>query len=204
MTTLATVAQFSRYLNRELAPSQQSQAELILAGATGVIQRYTGQHLLLVEDDEVTLRGNPTGELVLPQRPIVDVSEVSLDGNALVEDLDWTLIGDTLHRGGPLWGLDGDDGSVDSTLSWGSRRIRISVVYSHGYAAGSVPDDLVVICCAAAARCVTNPTGATSVSIGQFSAGFGSFFTGSPMLLAEEKRTLRPYRQGRAGRSASL
>lgn len=121
-------------------------ADLALASASAVIRRWTRQQITLVTDDIVTLRVLTEQELVLPQKPVLDVSQVRV--NSLVLQ-DWVLSGDRLLRTGGWRRLPGTATYPDPGL--------VEVTYSHGY--DEIPDEVRAVCIDLAAMSVTNPGG---------------------------------------------
>ncbi|MFE2140186.1 hypothetical protein ACFXA3_00200 [Streptomyces sp. NPDC059456] len=121
-------------------------ADLALASASAVIRRWTRQSITLVEGDVVTLRVLDERELVLPQRPVVSVSQVRVNGLVLQ---DWVLSVDRLLRAGGWRHLPGTTTYPDPGL--------VEVTYTHGYA--EVPDEVRAVCLDLAAVSVTNPGG---------------------------------------------
>jgi hypothetical protein len=87
---------------------------LLLDLASGVIRRFTGQHLDLVEGDQVEFGPTTRTTLFLPERPVNAISEVTVDAVA-TDDFDWTR-----------WG------TIENVPSgeWSAGAI---VTYDHGY-----------------------------------------------------------------------
>lgn len=75
-------------------------ATLLLELATGEVQGAVLQRLLLVEDDEFTdLLGTTDAWLELPERPVVDLSSLTIDGgDELVAGTDFKRFGARLWR----------------------------------------------------------------------------------------------------------
>jgi len=186
-----------------LTEAQLSRAPALLADASTKIRAYTRQHISLVDDDEMLLR--PVGvELRLPQRPVVDVTEVVAVGWGGLPDL-------TLPVG--TWGWDGLDIVNVRPLSsewwinlpeaWaeGDGPNTFRVTNSHGY--DPVPDDVVAVACSMVLRVLTSPSaveGLTSERIGQYSYQMGQFAgggtAGSSVRLSEDDKTdLARYRR---------
>lgn len=137
-TPLATVEQLSDHLHKTL-DSAALAAEQAVNAASAAIRSYTRQTLTLVEDDEVVLRGTWRDQLDLPEVPVVEVSDITgVDVGVLVAS-SWTLVGSGVHRSG----------------GWLGPGVALSVTYTHGFA--TIPDDLVAVCLALAARTFDNP-----------------------------------------------
>lgn len=95
--------------------------KIALDGACEAVRREMHRTLNLVVDDEITLDGNSTGALMLPQRPVHEVIDVTIDGEVVdadVLDLD-------VERG-ILSFTDGE--------TWWSQKGGIALTYTHGYA----------------------------------------------------------------------
>lgn len=123
-----------------------------LDAATAAIRTYLGQHVTLIEDDEVTLDGNDRSMLFLPELPVSAVTSVTVDGVAQTYvpdayDYTWTA-GGVLHR--------------RNASTWGYLPQSIVVVYTHGYA--DIPEDIRSACLRLAVRDLVNPQRASSES----------------------------------------
>lgn len=177
----ATAGMLATRLQRTFTDDQVDQANRVLEDATAAIIAYCRQTIYFVEDDSVTLRGTWGYRLELPQQPVVEVASVTVDG-VLLDDTEWTLVGNEIRRGT-------SDDWPSTRLHWGGPDTEVAVVYSHGHT--DDPPIATSICLAMAARCVANPIGAQAETLGAYSVTYGAFFTGSPTLLAEEKRQLR-------------
>ena len=94
---------------------------IALDGACEAVRRELHRTLNLVEDDEIVLDGNATGTLILPERPVHEVSDVTLD-DAAVEDEFYYLD----KERGVLYFNEG------SIWTWGKGNITLT--YTHGYA----------------------------------------------------------------------
>lgn len=175
----ATVAQLEQRLGRTLTTTQRQQALAMIGEASAEVAGFCRQTIARVTAHEVTLAGCYATGLVLPERPVVEVTAVSIDGDALDS---WTLTGDTLYRGA----TDDDD---RFRLGWGGPGNAVALTYTHGYA--DIPPLITKTVIAMVVRTIANPTGVTSESMGQYSVTFGSYFTGSPCLIPAERRALR-------------
>jgi hypothetical protein len=157
-------------------------ADLALASASAVIRRWTRQTITRVVDDVATLRIIDCGELVLPQRPVVSVSQVNV--NALVLN-DWVLSGDRLLRTGGWRQLPGTTTYPDPGL--------VQVTYTHGW--GEVPDEVRAVCLDLAASTLTNPAMLRQETIDDYSRTFASETLGAGSLSAGHKEVLSDYRR---------
>lgn len=128
-----------------------------LGRASARVRGYTRQTITEVVGDQVTRTAFEP--IRLPQRPVQQVTSVTfLDGDPIEE---FTLVGSL------LWLRDlaefsrvfGDD-QFDFPLFLGRRHcdpVTVTVTYDHGYT--EVPDDLVEVVCAVAARMARTPPG---------------------------------------------
>ncbi|HEX5995677.1 MAG TPA: hypothetical protein VFY84_11095 [Jiangellales bacterium] len=97
---------------------------LLVEIGTAVVQAETGQRLVEVVDDPVTLLGTTDAWLDLPQRPVTAVTSVSVDGQAISEG---TTTGTYRRFGARLWRDCG------WATCW-TEPSTVEVVNTHGYA----------------------------------------------------------------------
>ena len=95
--------------------------KIALTGACEAVRRELYREVNLVEDDEVVLDGNNTDALILPERPVHEVSNVTMDGEA-VADEDLYL---DIERGILF---------LTSGAYWSRGKGNIELTYTHGYA----------------------------------------------------------------------
>lgn len=185
----ADVDELAAYLQRSFSPAEETTAELLLEIASGTIRDYTLQTIDLVEGDELALVGANGRRLWLPERPVLDVASVTVDGQ---------LTPATAYR----WTSEGELGllpwewSVNTSGAsghWGGPHATVTVVYSHGYAV--TPPAIKGVCLALAARGMAAPdAGAvTQTSLGSFSESYSR--EAAMTLTAAEERKLRRYRR---------
>lgn len=163
-------------------------AVIALEAASDFIRAYCGQDFKLLEDDEITLDGNDRATLLLPQLPVIAVSEVAIDAD-VVDATDYRLMDHGILQ------------RIDSGC-WPRGYGNITVTYDHGYVlpgtdleVGQVPlpADLQAACAAIAARAGEAGAGATtSETIGSYSVTYGDAETAG--LTASELATLQLYR----------
>lgn len=201
MAEFCTVADLEEFLGVAVPAERVAQAEAAIRGASAAIQNYTKQTIELVDDDEVTLDVLPgMRRLFLPQLPVIAVATVTEDGTAL--DL-------TDHY---LW--SGGGVLYREVRPWTQGTAKVAVVYSHGYAPGSYPDEIWDVCRRAASRAyqaglrasaVAGVPGVQGQTIGDYQVQLGSEQSGgagesvlgasaSPILLRSEKEQLAAYR----------
>jgi hypothetical protein len=175
----ATAAELAAVLQ---APVDSAAAELALASASAAIRRWTRQSITRVVDDAVTLRVIDCNELVLPQRPVVSVSEVRV--NSLVLN-DWVLSGDRLLRTGGWHRLPGTTTYPDPGL--------VQVTYTHGWE--EIPDDVRAVCLDLASATMANPSMLRQETIDDYSRTFASETLGAGSLSQAHMTLLGDFRR---------
>jgi hypothetical protein len=133
----ADVEDLAALLGDTFDASRTAQGELALELASTAIRSVSGQTIDFVEDDIIIVTAPWDEVLDLPQRPVIDVASVEVDGTA---DTDWELIGSAIHR---------------TTGGWGGPDVLVEVAYTHGYEI--VPAAVRSVCLQAAARFMINP-----------------------------------------------
>lgn len=200
---LADATALAAYLNRDVSSIGTDRADLLLELASDIVRDEIDQRIDLVEDDDVTLTGNGTEVLLLPELPVEEVTAVeeTINGETttLVEDDDFTL--DLGH--------DGRVGTIyrkPRSAIW-RPDATILVTYTHGYALGDgsdTPSELPGTILAAVLRCAArgaaNPSGLRQETIGRYGYTAGGNDAGL-YLTAGDKRDLDPYRPGNRGGS---
>ena len=205
-----TVADLEAFLQVDVpAGEKTTSAERAITEATAAIQNYCRQVLELVEDETIILDCHGGGTVLLPELPVIEVSEV-------VEDDETLTVSDEYKLGnhGVLY-------RIGST--WTSGPQMIEVTYSHGYkmsddydapaAAELMPDEIVQVCVRAASRAyqaglradeVDGVPGIQATGLGDYSVQYGSEASSAgestlgasaaPILLRSEKAVLNKYR----------
>jgi hypothetical protein len=190
LPSLATVADLADMLGRTLSPAQELQAQSLLDQASSIVRAYVRQDIsLATTTDTFTMRrADPVlhrcgGMVTLPQRPIVDIASVEVNGAAT---------GD--------WWQDGNDVLVRSHV-WpqppaAHRPPQVTVTYTHGW--DPVPGDIAAIVLQAANRVIVNPSGIRSETVGGISTTYLIPATGENLgvlLSRTEMRVLDRYRR---------
>lgn len=201
MTSFASTDDLATFLNRTWAAGEEDQAQMFLDGATAAIKQEANQTFELTETTAL-LAGTWSNELELPERPVVSVGAVYLNG-VLVGTGDYEFNTRQLLRRGRLFGQS--IGTIDDyayrpgsafghQAHWGGPSSTVQVTYTHGF--DPIPYDLVVLCLQVAARTMLNPAGVQSESIAGYSVRYVNHGSGGPTLLldADEKKIARNYR----------
>jgi hypothetical protein len=195
---LATVAELRIFLDDPTL--DEDRAELFLRIASGEVRGYTGQLFDLVENDEVILNGRGTRILLLPELPVLAVTEV-LEAYATTDEA--TIAGPLDASPIYEWDEDGVLERIDGGV-FRRRRRWYQITYDHGYA--TVPDEVKSVVLRAAGRAFENPEGIRQETLGRYSYTLAGEQAGIG-LYAPDRRDLEPYRhetRGRAGTAAGV
>lgn len=161
-TAFATAAELELYTGT-VVPAERAQFFLDLA--SDAIRAACGQRLDLVTDDVVTFPGRWGREFVLPERPVVDVTTVAIDGVELA-DAAWEFDGrDTLRLIDAAAAFDREaaGGHFGGTCP-------VTITYSHGH--DPIPNAVKSVCLAVAARALATPDGVVQESVGSYSVSY--------------------------------
>lgn len=175
------------------------QAQMILDGATAAIRAEANQTITRATSTDL-LMGTWSLDLELPERPVVSIGSVKLNGVVMAAaDYEWEGL-QVLRRGQLLGRIGVFDGNprrpgayLGSVGHWGGPASTVEVTYTHGYA--TVPADLMMLCLQIAARVLINPQGLQSESLGAYSVRYVNHGSGGPTVLLDEdeKRVARRY-----------
>jgi hypothetical protein len=170
MAQFATANELAARLGITLAGDEAARANTLLTLASGLIQGATRQRIERVENDVLAIRGLTEGRILLPERPVISVSAVSLNGET-VNAGDYYLDGDSLVRGGSGWTawLDAQDFGGGR---WGSSRTPLTVTYTHGYE--TIPGAIKTVCIESAVRAYVNPGSVEQESYGSERTSYGA------------------------------
>lgn len=193
-----TIAEVASYLRLDLDVGDPF-VLVCIEGATEAVQRYCRQQFVLVTDDTVIVDGSGSDTLLLPETPVLDVSEVifdvDLDGSRILQgpsfgsnaEYDFTLESGLLVKRRGEFVLFEDRFNA-SFGTWPLRRRSVQVTYTHGYAV--IPPAVKMVALVAAARGVSQD-GAEQERTGAYLARYA----GQPAeLTAGEKRVLDQFR----------
>jgi len=152
------------------------QAELALDLAEGIIKAELDQALAEVIDDTVTLAGTGGTELLLPELPVTEVTDVTVNDPADADPLALTADEDYIAD----LGDDGRRGILRRRgTRWPGPTGTITVTYTHGYADGTgyaastMPPALKAVALTLAVRAKSNPAGLTQETVGRWSGAYG-------------------------------
>lgn len=147
--------------------------------AAAYVQRMSGQTITAVADDEAVFDGTGNHILFMPQRPVTNVSEVTVDGDEWIvgTDYDWSERRGTIHALG--------------RRRWPVGLRNVAVTYSHGYV--ELPVDLQALVYGLARRAIDNPSGTAirSETLGSYSVAYEILVGGLTSFEAELIANLR-------------
>lgn len=184
----ATAEDIATRIGRALDATEAATVAMLLDLATGAIRAAARQHISLVEDDALTVRGIRGSTLLLPERPVMSVTSITLDATALATDTYYLEHGDTLNR----------------AAGFGTYRDALVIVYTHGYADDAIPAVIKAVCVEAVIRAFVNPGSVMSERVGSEQTTYA--VQGTPaglMLTADERRAVR-HATRRGARSEAL
>jgi hypothetical protein len=184
---LATVAQLGALLGQDLS-GRLDQATVLLDMASDVVRGYTKQEFTLGTTTMTVplrradpLEGGHLAEVVLPQRPVLDVTSVLVDGTV---PTDWWWRGDRVYLPHILW------------RHGQHHPPRASVTYEHGF--DPVPGEVATVALQSALRVLVNPSQIRSEVVGGVSTVYAVPVGGEALgvlLTAAERRVLDKYRR---------
>ncbi|GGM04769.1 hypothetical protein GCM10010099_21110 [Streptomyces cinereus] len=164
LPSLATVADLATFLGRTFTPEQEAQAQALLDQASSVVRAYVRQGITrATTTDTFTMRrADPQrygrgGVVTLPQRPVVAVTAVKING---VATSDWWLEGAELLLGSGAW----------DRPPAAHQPPQVEVTSTHGW--DPVPGDIEAIVMQAANRVMVNPGGIRSETVGGISTTY--------------------------------
>jgi hypothetical protein len=170
------VAPFTTTLDLEdrlglvLTSDEHQRGQRLLLRATELIRRQARQHISLVTGDVLLTSGSWGDRLRLPERPVVSVALVEVDG-VTVPATDYHLEGDELVR----------------LTAWGGPQAAVEVTYTHGYA--EIPGEIQQVALECVTRIWVNPGSVQSETSGAQTVGYAHAGLGM-LLTVEEKQTL--------------
>lgn len=204
---LATVDDVVAIIQRDLSATEQTSAARLIPMASAMVRRYTRQNITQATET-VTLPGNWTHILELPQRPVTSVTSVVING-ATSPSTSWKLVDNRLflstgsfqpdygqmYAGGPnLWGPAGSTGGPQATgATWQGPQAQIVVTYTYGFA--EVPADISNIVAGMVALAIASPVGINNEQIGGYKVAYSRSEGGSMMLQDGDKKALDFYRK---------
>lgn len=197
MTTFATAQELRTFLTGETLDETAdaewiAQAELLLELVSADIQA-AARNRIIAGTDTAKLAGTWSRDLLLPRRPVVSVTSVELNGYGIAAGLyEWNER--SLIRSGRFGVVNALDHLVAGDgAHWGGPASTVTVVYSYGYSAETVPLIVKSLALRIAARTIDNPSGGISQeSLGPYSVSYrNTLDAGGSHVSAHEAKMLR-------------
>ena len=194
-TPFASVDDFQTRIRKTLTAEERTWAEALLAEASAVLADEVGQQIALATET-ITIPGTTNERILLPQRPVVSVASVLLNGTALGEGTDWFLEENELVRIPSSLTL-GVGGLVDSEFAFplgtgfGWEEQTLTITYTHGYA--EIPGKVKAICLEMAVRVWVNPGSVAREAIGDTNTVYDNmrFSPGGLLPTDDERKQLK-------------
>lgn len=164
-TALASTSELGARLGIDLTDAEESRAAILLSQASDLVRTAAKQHISLVTDDTLILRGQWGSRLKLPERPVSSVASVystfrDEDPVEITSDTYYLDNGGDLVKGGSI-GVD--ERSFSLSGGWLGPAYSLTVTYTHGYS--TIPVLAKAITVESVARVWVNPEGATQSNI---------------------------------------
>lgn len=186
-----SAGEFAARLGLTLTAGETDRADTLLALASGLIVEATGQDVALVEDDTYTAPSVYGDRLRLPQRPVVEVSEVSLTPKggspSVIDPNSYYVDGGEIVRSRFPFGYELVFGNYGQ--GWLGPFWTVTVTYTHGYA-DAIPAIVKTVCMEAVRRVWDNAGSVVSETIGDTQTGYGREAPGGMLLTPLEKARL--------------
>lgn len=204
---LATLDDVSAILQRDLTQQEETYVARLLSQASALVRSWTRQTISQVVDDVVTLPGNWSNVLELPQRPVASVKSVLING-ATSPSTSWKLVDNRLFlstgpyqpdygampfQGPMLWGPAGSTYGPQATgATWQGPSAQVTVTYTHGYS--DTPADITNVVAGMVALAVASPVGVNMEKLGGYQVAYTRSEGGSMAIQEADKAILKKYR----------
>ena len=198
--SFATPQELQTYLTGETLNETEdaewiAQATLLLELISADIQS-AARNRIIAGTMTAKLAGTWSRDLILPQRPVVSVTSVALNGVTIAAGAyEWNER--SLIRSGGLDTVNGPTGLVPGDgAHWGGPASTIEVVYAYGYSAETVPTMVKSLALRVASRVIDQPGGGISQeSLGPYSVSYRNTLDagGSHVSMAEGKMLRRRF-----------
>lgn len=186
-----TLYELSSVLQQDL---DTSTAEDLAALASDVVRDEIGQTITAVAGDVVTVYGDSSELLMLPQLPVTTVSAVSVAGLALTSaEFLWH------ERGQLYWVVTPGTSEVSPIWHVWQAAVPVTITYDHGYA--TIPNTVKSVALEVAMTLYSNPMQVISETVASYSVSYAARAGGIDVggssgfgLTKEQKRRLDPFR----------
>lgn len=199
--SFATLDDLSVALNKTFIDGELAQAQWLLDSATEAIKLEAAQSFEQATTTAL-LEGTWSPNLELPERPVIAVTSVRLNGVIITPgNYEWNsrqilrrglILGEALGAGGDLWSHK-PGAAFGSVGHWGGPASTVEVTYEHGYT--TVPAVIQALCVSMVKRLLLNPAGVMSEQIAGYAVRYDSNKSSSLRLDEDEKKIARAFRQ---------
>lgn len=193
MNDLVTTSDLENRLGITFSTAEKARAQALADMAAALVRSHAKQHITLVSNDTLTVPGIWSDRILLPERPVVDVSAVSAtfyNGDPVtLSNFTWFVDRDELVRYPFPIGVQRHFFTTGN--GWLGPGYKVTITYTHGYD----PDASVVapqlslakgIAAEMVARVWVNPEAASQSTIG----GVQAIYPNVGMLLTPDEKTL--------------
>lgn len=178
----ATSTQLEARLGLSFTADEHGRATTLLGLASDVIRAEFGS-LTFAEDDSFTVRGDYASRIRVPQRPLVEVASVTVNGELLDAD-SYYIDGDEIVRSSGISSSFYPFGSI-----FAGPLDEVEITYSHGWE--DMPGDVAAICLEIATRVWVNPGSLVGENVAGVQSTYG-VGPGNGLLMTDaEKKQLR-------------
>lgn len=198
MAQFATHDELAARLGLTFSTADDTRADTLLGLASGIIQQKTKQTITYIAGDVYTRPGDYDTRIRLPQRPVVNVSSVILNGVTLVEGDNFYIEGDELVR------LNWNAAIQDSTFGlpwagWGFPWWTLQVTYDHGYQV--IPEIAKTVCMEMVVRVWVNPGNVAREMVGNVSTVYDNnrFSPAGLLMTDDEEADIKEFFRRHAG-----
>jgi hypothetical protein len=151
MSQYPQLAQYQDLVNLEQVPVDEAAGNAALIAASGVVRSFCKWQISQKLQDTMVVAGNGTRSIRLPTGYVTNVYRVQLD-YIVLSPIQWD--GTVAGQYGYEWSQSGFIKRAPMWL-WPQGERRVTVILDHGYPV--IPDEVVGVVCAVAARALDNP-----------------------------------------------
>ncbi len=167
----ATHEDLAALIGRTLTQEEQDRGTALLRIASSIVQTEAKQHIAYVADDVLERRGSRESAILLPERPVIAIASVTIDGDTINAD-DYTI----------------DGHEVTLVGGWGDSCAALTITYTHGWA--DIPEAIKSVVLSAVMRVWSNPGGIVSQTLGAASTTFVTGGLPAGLLLTDDERRI--------------
>lgn len=208
-TQFATAFDFATRVGITLTDDETARVDALLSAASALIQDEVRQQIALVTDDTLTMTGTTDERIVLPERPVVSVASVAINGQVLAQGTDYYLDADEIVKMGGTTVMT--SAGLDALLDWPASRFSgfgwpnqtLEIVYTHGF--DTIPGIVKAICLEAVVRVWVNPGSVARETAGNTATVYDNMrFSPTGLLLTEKEQSRLRKKFGTKAKSITI